>query len=299
MKALSFYLLYSLLWLITLLPLQILYALSAFLHLLVFHVAGYRKNTVTRNLKRSFPEKDEKEIKRIRRGFYRQLMDYFLEWMYGIHMGKREITRRMKIRNPGILKDYYSQGKSIMLLMSHHGNWEWMSVLPLHTEHAVLAIYKPLHNKYFDKLFLDLRQKFGIVGVPMKSTMRSLVEHERAGQPVIIYTLADQRPRTESIQHWARFLNQDTPVVAGPEKIARRFNMVTMFLEIHKVKKGRYEAEFKVLSESPGEQKEYEIIRAYLGALEGLIRSYPEQYLWTHDRWKHKRERINKPAVDI
>jgi len=298
MKALLFYLAYSIFWLITLLPLRVLYMFSDLLYLLTYYVIRYRRRTVFSNIRRSFPDKTPKEVSRIASVFYHQLVDYFIEWMYSIHMGGEELEKRMKFKNPEVLQEYFEKGKSIMLLLSHYGNWEWTSRVPLYSKHVTLAVYKPLQNKYSDSLFLKLRSKFGVVGVPMESTLRSIIEHHQAHQQVIILTLADQRPQWQSLKHWTRFLSQDTPVITGSEKIARKFDMVPVFFAIDKVKRGYYEAEFKVLCEDPDRAEPFEITLKYLRLLEDIIRKRPELYLWTHKRWKYQKENTKNP-VDI
>jgi KDO2-lipid IV(A) lauroyltransferase len=298
MNAILYYLAYSFLWLITLLPLRVLYLVSSFLHILLYYVIRYRRKTVFKNLRRSFPEKTDKEIRRIATKFYSRLTDYFLEWVYRIHMGEKENSKRMHYRNPEIFKQYRDQGKSIMLLLSHHGNWEWPTRIPGVSGYPTLVIYKPLQNKYFDRLFVDLREQFGTICVPMESTLRTVLHYQKAGEPVMVYTLADQRPQWRSIQHWTRFMNQDTPVITGPEKIARRFDMVVIYLSISWIKRGYYECEFTVICENPSKAGEFEITREYLSTLEKTIRNKPEFYLWTHKRWKYRLDDAKDP-VDI
>ena len=294
MKSVLFYLSYSLIWLITLLPLRILYLLSDFLYFLVFHVNGYRKNTVLKNLRLSFPEKSPKEISQIARTFYHQLTDYFLEWMYRMHMGEMELSRRMRYKNPEIFEKFKKEGRNIILLLSHHGNWEWQ-IRPVVTEYTPLLVYKPLENKYFDRLFLKLREKYGSRGVQMKLNLRTILNLEKEGIPVLVYTLADQRPQFRSRNHWTSFLNQECPVITGPERIARKFDMVTVFLKISRVRRGYYEGEFELISENPNEEPPFNITRRYLGLLENLIREEPALYLWTHKRWKYHRKQANHP----
>jgi KDO2-lipid IV(A) lauroyltransferase len=298
MNAILYYLAYSFLWLITLLPLRVLHLISWLLYFPLYHIVRYRRKTVMTNLSRSFPGRTQAEIKAIARAFYRQLSDYFLEWMYRIHMGERENSRRMHFRNPEIFRQYREQGRSIMLLLSHYGNWEWPWRISLVSGYPMLIIYQSLRNRYFDRLFVKLRGQFGATCVPMESTLRRIYEYQKSGTPVLVYTLADQRPQWLSIQHWTRFLNQDTPVITGPEKIARKFNMVTVLLSLSKVKRGYYEAEFMVICEDPAKTAEYEITRRYLGILEKQIVEKPELYLWTHKRWKYRKDEAKDP-VDI
>jgi KDO2-lipid IV(A) lauroyltransferase len=298
MNAILYYLAYSFLWLITLLPLRILYLFSWLLYLLLYHVARYRRKTVAVNLSRSFPEWSRIEIKATAKTFYRQLCDYFVEWMYRMHMGEKENSRRFSYRNQEIFKPYREAGRNIMLLLTHYGDWEWATRIGTVSGYKTLSIYQSLNNKLFDRLFTRLRGQFGLISVPMESTLRRIYEYQAAGTPVIVFTLADQRPQWLSIQHWTTFLNQDTPVITGPEKIARKFNMVTIHLSLSKIRRGYYEAEFQLLNDHPSKAGDYEITRRYLGALQQKIRARPELYLWTHKRWKYRREEAKNP-VDI
>jgi len=296
MKRILFYLAYSFIWLITLLPLRVLYLLSDFIFLILYYLVGYRKKTAFQNLEKSLPDKSPQEIKRIARKFYQQLCDIFIESVYRIHMGEKENARRIHYKNPEILQDYYKQGKSIVLLLSHYGNWEWPTRITRLSSHSILAIYKPLRNKYFDKFFMQLRGQFGAIGIPMESTLRTLLSYQRNKEPLVLYTIADQRPQWTSSQHWTTFLNQDTPVITGPEKIARRFNFPVVLLDIQKIKRGYYSAELKLICENPGEVPEFYITRKYQATVEQNILKRPELWLWSHKRWKYFRHEVQNPV---
>ena len=296
MKRILFYLTYYFLWLITLLPLPVLYLLSDFIYFILYYLVGYRKKTVFQNLEKSLLDKSPQEIDRIARKFYRQLCDYFIESAYRIHMGENENARRLHYINPELLKNYYNQGKSIVLLLSHYGNWEFPTRISKLSSHDILAIYKPLQNKYFDRLFLQLRGQFGAIGIPMESTLRTLLTYQRNNKLAVLYTIADQRPQWTSIQHWTTFLNQDTPVIIGPEKIARRFNLPVYFLDLQKIRRGYYSAELKPICENPKDVPEFDITRKYLAMLERNILERPELWLWSHKRWKYFRHEVQNPV---
>ncbi len=297
MKRILFYLVYALIWLITLLPLRVLYLFSDFICLILYYLVAYRKKTVYQNLRNSLPELSAEEIGKIARKFYRWLCDSFVESVYRIHMGEMENARRMRIEEPDLfLEKYYSQGKSIVLLLSHYGNWEWLTRLPRLTKHTFLSIYKPLNNRYFDNLFVQLRSQFGAKLITMDATLRTLISCHQNRQPVILYTIADQRPQWTSIQHWTTFLNQDTPVITGPEKIARKFNYAVYFLDVQKIKRGYYRTEFKLLCENPADVPEFYITRKYHAMVERKIRERPELWLWTHKRWKYYRQEARDPV---
>ena len=296
MKKILYYPVYAFLWLITLLPLGVLYIFSDLSYGVLYYLAGYRRKVVFRNLRNSLPERSPAEIRKIARKFYRQLCDYFIESVYRIHMDEKENERRIRYTNPRVLEDFYEQGRSVILLLSHYGNWELPTRLPQLSAHTTLAVYKPLNNPYFDDLFLRLRGQFGVEGVPMDATLRTLVSCQRKGQPIVLFTLADQRPQWVSIQHWTTFLNQDTPVITGPEKIARKFNYPVLYLDIQKVKRGYYSAEIRTICKKPREVPEFYITRKYHAILERNIRERPELWLWSHKRWKYFRQEAKDPV---
>ena len=164
------------------------------------------------------------------------------------------------------------------------------------SQHKVIVVYKQLNNRYFDALFRNLRGQFGALGVPMESTLRTLVTYQLRGEQVILFTLADQRPQWTSIRHWTTFLHQDTPVINGPEKIARKFNYPVFFLDIQKTSRGQYSAEFKLVCDDPSAVPEFYITRKYHALVEKKIRERPELWLWSHKRWKYHRQEAKDPV---
>lgn len=299
MKAVLFYIYYSFVWLANRLPINFLFKLSPLVYLLIYYIIPYRKQLVRKNISLSFPEYSEKDITVLSKKFYRHLSDNFIESMVAPFMKEEEMRQRYKITNPELCNTLYKKGKSISLLMAHYGNWEWSGILQRGLDHKLLAIYKPLHNKYFDKFFKDYRERFGLETVPMNMILRRLSEYQKENIPTLSYFLADQRPRWAQIQHWTTFLNQDTPVVLGPEKISKKMDMAVVFFKIIPVKRGYYEIEFQLLYEDAKSTMPYEITESYHKLLEKVIREKPEFWLWTHNRWKHEKEKFIPKASPL
>lgn len=294
MRKLSFFLFISFIRLLSLLPFSILYGISSLLYPIIYYIFPYRKKIVFKNLTRAFPEKSKKEIRDIAKAFYKHFCDSMIESaVYGFKP-KKEIIKRFKLKNPDICEDLYRKDKSISLMMAHYGTWEWAAVLPEYIPHIALPIYKPLKNKQFDRYVRRNRERFGTRTVPMEKILRTLIRYEKEKTPTITYFLADQRPLMARIQYWTTFLNQNTPVVMGPEKIAHHFNHAVLFLKLRKVKRGFYEAEFIKIIEEAENLKKFEIIEQYHAYLENLIKKEPAYWLWTHKRWKHKLEDYHK-----
>ena len=287
MNALGFYLLFPLIWAFTLLPLRIQYLLSDLLFVLNFLFIGYRKKVVYLNLRNSFPEKSNKDIRSITRKFYRHLFDQMIESIALMHMSPRKILKHNRFKNPEVIEDLYKKNKGVILVSGHYGNWEWIISLQMLVSYKTLAIYKQLNNKYFDRMYINIRSRYGMTPVPMNRILRELISREQKNELTLTYSLGDQRPLFRHIQYWTRFLNQDTPVDLGTEKIARKKNLAVVFSKMRKIRRGIYETEFIPLFENSRETKEHEITDKYLSILEKTIIDRPELWLWTHKRWKH------------
>jgi KDO2-lipid IV(A) lauroyltransferase len=287
---------FGLIWLLSWLPLRVLYVVSDICFFFIWYIIPYRKKLVFKNLSRSFPEKSAAELKVIARKSYRHSCDNFIESLAAIHMSKKEHCKRYKLNNIEVINELFSTGKDVLLISAHYGNWEWLSILPLYTEFKILAVYKTLHNVYFDRMFSNLRSKYGAIPVAKEKTFRTLTEFRKNRIPMVVYLLGDQRPMWKEIQHWIRFMNQDTSVILGPEKIARKLNMAVVFIKHLKLRRGYYESVFVTIASNPEDTKPLEITGKYYQILESLIRESPAEYLWTHDRWKHtwKKDRFKK-----
>lgn len=269
-------------------PFWLIYGLSNLFYIVVYYFIGYRKKVVAQNLRNSFPEKSDAEIKKITKQFYRHFSDLTLEAIKLGQIKEKDFKKRMKVKNPELINRYFEQGKSVVVLTSHHNNWEWGSVFSLFLKHKILGVYKPLHNLQFDKYINSNRARFGAEMVPNSAVLRRVIKAEKENEMVFIWLAGDQTPPANS-KFWLRFLNQETPFYPGPAAISRRFNYPVIFQNTVKIKRGYYEVTFEVLFENASEYSETEIMMAYIQKMEDTIHKQPAYYLWSHKRWKHKR----------
>ncbi|HVN57324.1 MAG TPA: lysophospholipid acyltransferase family protein [Bacteroidales bacterium] len=293
MEAVLFYIFYLLNWLVTLLPLRVLYFFSDFLFLVLYYFPGYRRDVVSMNLRNAFPEKSDKERAGIEKKFYRHLADLFVETLKMEHFPEAEHRKRCTYENPELLNRLYDEGKDIVAVLGHYNNWETQNILPRYLKHTTISIYRPLKNKHFDRFLLKLRSQFGMVLSPTSMVIREIVNRRKAGERTMSVFLADQTPAITDIHYWTRFMNQDTPVYLGAEKIAMKYNMAVVFINQQKTGRGRYHVKFELLFEDTAGLKEFEITEAHVRHLEEIINRNPEFWIWSHKRWKHKR-----PAAD-
>ena len=293
---LLYYIVFAVWYVFSLLPLRILYVLSDLLFWLLYAVVGYRKAVIRKNLKESFPEKSEEELRKVERGFYRFFCDYLVETIKMMTISKENIHRRLTFKGTELVDEIVESGQSCAVYLGHLGNWEWVTSLPLWVTPKAQCgqIYHPLENKEFDRLFLYSRQRLGAKCIAMQDTLREILNYRKENQPVVIGYISDQVPFWTNIHHWVDFLHHDTPVLTGTERIARKVNHAVFFLDVHRVRRGYYEAEFKLITREPQKMDEFEITDIYFKLLEESIRRAPEFWLWSHNRWKRTREEFNE-----
>jgi KDO2-lipid IV(A) lauroyltransferase len=289
MRAVLFYIFFVINWIVTLLPLSVLYLFSNLTFLILYYFPSYRREVVATNLKRSFPEKDRKELKIIERNFYKHLADLFIETLKLTHMSKAELKKRCTITNADILNRLLEEKRDVIGVLGHYNNWEWLSILPQYTNFKTVSIYKPLQNRYFNKLINDNRSKFGITLTPMSLIIREIIIDRKNGVNTLSAFIADQIPPKGDIKYWTTFLNQDTPVYLGAEKVASKYDMAVVFFHIQKIKRGYYNLNIELLFDHTAGLPEHFITETHVKRLEEIIKEKPEYWIWSHRRWKHKK----------
>ena len=289
-KKVGVYIFLGISWLLAKTPEFILYRFADLVYFLLFYVVRYRKKVVLLNLRNSFPEKSDDEIKRIEKKFYQHLGDTFVENFALLKMSKERILKMVEFEETDIYNNLYAKNKNVLGITGHYCNWEVFLTLPKIVNHTVLGVYKPLNNAFFDKQFYKMREKFGAVPITMNDTYKTVLRYYHEKKSIFVGLIADQRPLLINKKHWTNFLNQDTAVYIGPEKIAKKINSAVVFTYLKKIKRGKYLVKNNLLFEDVSQCKENEILETYLNFLEDLILKEPEYYLWSHNRWKHKRE---------
>ncbi len=261
-------------------PFRILYVLSSLLSWSLQNIFGYRSFTIDKNIRQAYPTKTEKELKRIKKNCYKNLSDTTLESIKGPFLSEQELKKRMVFKNPEIIE----QEQFVLLVGGHQGNWEWGGLaVNLWFDQKVHGVYKPMKNKRIDQNFRELRKKWGLNLLSMRETQRWLLEKPTSG---ILVLIADQSPGNARTSIWTSFYNRDAAFNVGPEKIARQKKCPIYFYSVKRVRRGFYEVTFRLLEKKPAETSEGQITVAYRKALEKSIDEQPEDWLWSHKRWK-------------
>jgi KDO2-lipid IV(A) lauroyltransferase len=280
-----YYFFYGLLYLVSLLPMRILYLISDGIYGLVYYIFGYRKKVVMDNLRRAFPGKTEAERIRIAKKFYRNLIDSFIEVIKLLSASRCFLKKRFTM-DTSALDELYATGVSCQVHLGHTFNWEWgQLVLTDLTSYKIMVVYQPITNKFFEKLFYRLRTRSGNVFLPA-TNMREAIQPHLQSQ-YLLALVADQAPSNPAASWWLDFMGHPTPFVHGPEKGARSCGLPVVFAHIEKPRRGYYHATLTLGCRETNCLSEGELTRSYVRFLEDVIRRNPDMWLWSHRRWKH------------
>lgn len=276
------------------LPMPVMFLISDIIIFpIVYHIGRYRRKVVRKNLANSFPTLTPLELKRIERRFYRHFCDNVQETVRVLAMKEKEAKKRMVFVNPELLTSFAEKGQGVLLVLGHYGNWEYQPFLfPFIKASGLqegLNVYRPLKNEAFDELMKKIRVHFGGANVTKNETYRTVVRLRKSGRTGLFGMVSDQSPSRGNLIYWTNFLNQDTSILTGPERMAKQTGFAVVYSDVSKTARGCYQSEFKVISDTPAETAEFEITEKYARMMEETILRDPAFWLWTHKRWKHKR----------
>jgi KDO2-lipid IV(A) lauroyltransferase len=288
MQFILFAITYPIIWILSRLPMRILYMKSDFFYFLIYYVFRYRKQVVLDNLKLAFPEKPEVELLRIRKKFFKHLMDLMVESVKAFSISEKEILKRYTYSNPELVNKYAAEGRSIALMGAHQSNWEWSISLPKVLDIDMYGAYTKLNNTYYEKVVRDSREKFGVIGYKTSEMVRGMQKRFSAKQQGAYILLSDQSPQLHKTYYWREFFNIKVPIHTGAEMLSKRFDLVVINYVTKRVKRGYYTTEFQLITDTPKDFKDYQITDLYTELTEKNILEQPEYYLWSHKRFKHR-----------
>lgn len=280
----------------SLLPLSVLYFLSdVILYPLVYYVARYRLKVVRRNLRNSFPDKSHNELKSIEKKFYRHFADLLVEIVHGYRASDEEMREHVVFENVDLVEELAQKTQGVIAYLGHMGNWEWIADLNKRFVDRSMVeynIYRQLKNPNSDKMMLELRSKRGGECIEKKQLLRKLVSLRHADHPFVLGMLSDQKPSKRSTYAWTHFLSQETAFLNGSEVLAKKFGFSAVYAHILSPKRGYYTVRFELITDHPTAMPDEEITKKYAALLEQNIHAQPEQWLWTHNRWKWGRKEL-------
>jgi Kdo2-lipid IVA lauroyltransferase/acyltransferase len=278
---------YSFLYLISLLPWRILYFISDVIAFLLRKVFKYRLDVVNNNLAIAFPGKTIEERNLIAKQFYQQFTDSFIETIKLLSVSDKTFSKRFT-SNAEVLQELYKSGQSVQLMAGHFFNWEFANWgAAKYGKYPFIGVYMPLSNKPFNKIILDLRSRYGSILIPATSFKTLFPKYSKQG-PYALALAADQNPGNPLQAYWINFFGRLTPFVKGPEKGAKINNTAQVFANFYRTKRGHYHTQYEVMTTSPNYFKDGQLTTQFVKILEEKIKANPSNYLWSHRRWRHE-----------
>lgn len=268
------------------LPLSVLYLFSDFLYFLICTVIGYRRKVIQTNLEKSFPEKSAKEIKEIQKKFYANFCDYLVETLKTFSISQEELDKRFTYSNLEVFHEIKAEKRNVIMMAGHIFNWEWLVGTAKHLPAKdTTAVYHKIGNPFWNEKINDMRGKFGTKPVDMKDVLRLMMKAPNDGNFAYLF-VADQSPKKSAVHFFIDFLNQRTPAFDGFDKIARRKDMGLVYCKTEKVKRGYYHTTFIRIEPKNEQFEENEIVHGFFNLLTETIQENPDNWLWSHKRWK-------------
>jgi len=269
-------------------PLKILYIFSDIIFFLNYYFVGYRKKIITQNLKNSFPEKSPKEIAEIRKKFYLNFSDYLAETVKSFTMSKTETRVRMQHINQHLFHEAKQEGKNIILLAGHVFNWEWMNALAtIVPQNNCHPVYRKVNSEFWEKQMKKVRSKFGNQALEANEVIMNIFRSKNDGDSIYLF-VADQTPHSSHVNYGLEFLNQRTPAFIGYDKLATRMDFVFLYTEMKKVKRGHYQINYSRIEPDGEKFVNNEVVKKFHKLLENTIKKRPDNYLWSHRKWKYQ-----------
>jgi len=228
----------------------------------------------------------------IERRFYTHICDLMVESVKYFSMSKKDIKKHMRFKGVELLEESFNKGRSCGIFLGHYGNWEWTTSMPLWVNNKGLCaqLYHPLENYVTDQLVLYTRSRFGGVNIQMDMSLKYMVSCRRQGKPLVVGFVADQAPFWDNIYFWSDFLHHETPWFTGAERIMQKLDMDVFYLDIRRIRRGYYVAEYKLITREPKTKEQFWITNQYANMLEHTIMRAPSYWLWSHRRWKRTKE---------
>jgi KDO2-lipid IV(A) lauroyltransferase len=279
-------LLYILIKLVVHLPKWLKYLLELKLFIIIYYLFGYRKQVVLDNLQLAFPDRSIRSLKKLRKQFYKHLIDVFMETIQPLAWNKQQMQDHYKLLNVELVERAAEKG-SVLLLGGHYANWDWVCSIASWISKPAYVVYQPISSGHFDKLVHLIRSRFGSIMVPNGKVAKTVLSNQRKGLTAIYTMVSDQSPMLTMAKLWLPFMGVEVPVHTGAASLAVKSKMSVFYIKTHRVSKNHYEVEFEELIDDASKTDEVTLTKAYFNSLEKQIKEEPTYYFWTHKRWKH------------
>ncbi|MEE3724274.1 lipid A biosynthesis acyltransferase [Riemerella anatipestifer] len=275
-------------YIISKLPLRVLYIFSDLIFVLSYYIVGYRKKVVLENLRKSFPEKSETEINAICKNFYQNFADYIVETLKTFTVSNNELRVRVQHINQHLFSEALEERKNIIMLSGHIFNWEWFNALAeVVPQKYCFPVYRKMQSAFWEEKVKLIRGRFGNTALEAKQVVRHILKQPNDGNSVYMF-VADQSPYVLDVDYGLEFLNQKTPAFIGYDKLSTKMDLIFIYCEMKKVKRGFYQVNYYRIYPDGERFQPYEVVNKFHKMLETTIKKRPDNWLWSHRRWKYQ-----------
>ncbi|MFQ5799348.1 MAG: lysophospholipid acyltransferase family protein [Bacteroidota bacterium] len=276
---------------VRLFPLRLAQRFGETLGTLMYHLISVRRVVALENLRRAFPEKSERGVQAIAKGAFRNFAIAMVELLWFPRLTRERIEKLVRFKNLDLMMDAHKQGKGVIMMSGHFGNWELIALsAALQSNLPLTIIVKTQHNRLIDGLLNRYRCLHGNRTVPMGMSVReifSAIQEKR-----VVAMVADQSGPREGL--FVDFFGRPTATHQGPALLSLKTGAPVQMGFLVRQMDGTYEGVFEEVSKEElsevTEANIAELTRRHTKLLEKYVRLYPDHWLWMHRRWKHSEQ---------
>lgn len=251
----------------------------------IHRIAGRRRERCLANLEMIFPEMD----KTTREDLCIKVFEHYgmvtADFLRARLRTREDILSTTHVEGKELLDAALAQGRGIILITGHFGNWERLSAWVGASGYPLSVVARDTADGGLNSLLAELRSTTGTKVIPRGNAARPIIEALRRNELVGI--LPDQN----SDEVFIPFLGKPAGTVLGPGVIADRTQAPVMCMWCVRTGPNQYRMWIEPpLEPAEGTVKGEGMMRAIHASLERVIREYPEQWLWFHDRWRNARK---------
>lgn len=286
---------YGILWLLGQLPSFIHYWFADLMSFLLRRVFRYRVEDVEQNIRHSYPDRDDAFVKDLTKKYYRHLGDLGVEYVMMAGFSRKRYLRHVRLDHSEVLRDLYAKGHSnVFLVLGHFGNWEWYTGFQTIMPETQFYILYQRQSRVWNYVFYRIRSKFGSRLLEKDEAPRQLISMRRNTDSKTFVFVADQVPWGNSVHLFLPFLNQNTATFTGMERLARALKAPVVYIAGYQPRRGYYTVDAQLLTKNASTMPENDLTVDFMKRLERDIIRQPQQWLWSHRRWKYTVDDIRR-----
>ena len=259
---------------------------SSFLGGKLFELVGpfFRsKKIIFSNLKRAFPNSDDDKLNDISKAMWNNYGRVFAEYLFIKKFRNKKLEKNITVEGKEILMNIKKDNKQVIFISGHFSNFELMAMQIEMVGIKLAAIYRPLNNIFLNSIMEKIRKKYICQNQIKKGLggLKQLIKLNKNGYSTAL--MIDQRV-TEGIK--SNFFNQKAFTTSIPAQLIKRFDIEVVPVSIKRYENIKFKIKFSKPINFSKDSSIQNITDKLNIVLEEMIINNPEQWIWTHNRWK-------------